>query len=46
MAGVEASLQPDTPCVWNYHTDTVAKLWKAAGLKGKPTLKGLRALPA
>lgn len=31
---------------WNHDGDAVIAAWRAIGGKGKPTLKGLRALPA
>jgi hypothetical protein len=30
---------------WNHDSDVATAIWRAHGFKGKPTLKGLRALP-
>lgn len=32
------------PATWNFSGESVTAAWKAIGGKGKPTLKGLRAL--
>jgi hypothetical protein len=54
-AGVEAQLDRFIQSVertirteaktWNHDSPLADKLWRAAGNKGKATLKGLRALP-
>jgi hypothetical protein len=31
---------------WHHSGPTVIEIWKRMGFKGRPTLKGLRALPA
>ena len=44
MSSVRATL--DGANTWNHDGDCCTAAWRAIGGKGKPTLRGLRALPA
>lgn len=44
MQSVERTIRTEAK-TWNHDSPLADKLWRAAGNKGKATLKGLRALP-
>jgi hypothetical protein len=44
MQSVERTIRTEAK-TWNHDSPLADKLWRAAGNKGRATLKGLRALP-
>lgn len=44
MASCETTITSGA-ATWNHDGDAVTAAWRSVGGKGKPTLKGLRALP-
>jgi hypothetical protein len=44
MSSVETTIRTER-ATWNHNSNILAHVWRAGGLKGKPTLKAMRALP-
>jgi hypothetical protein len=46
MEKVLTTITTDHLAPWHHSGPTVIEIWKRMGFKGRPTLRGLRALPA
>jgi hypothetical protein len=44
MSSVETTIRTNR-APWNHNSNILAHVWRASGLKGRPTLKAMRALP-
>jgi len=45
MSNVSDTIRDENIKTWNASGDMLRRAWKEIGMKGTPTLKGLRALP-